>query len=178
MRCTLGLNENWELVVGYAARTLDPRTRASFEKHLKSCEACSETVAVQQAVWDALDEQAAVAVSSDFDQRLQARIAHQEQAWWERKFWDQGGLRSWQAAMPVAAACLVFGVAFWFYRPQHVELVTQGSPASTAQTVLRQTAPQPDPQLDKLEHALDDMDMLGKLSSATVPEKAGAQKRI
>jgi hypothetical protein len=56
MGCPLGLDESGELVVGYAARTLDARAEAAFERHLKSCGICGEAVAAQQAVWDALDE--------------------------------------------------------------------------------------------------------------------------
>lgn len=56
MRCPLGWEESGEFVVGYVARTLDPRAQAAFERHLKSCRACGEAVVAQQAVWDALDE--------------------------------------------------------------------------------------------------------------------------
>ena len=38
------------------AQSLDPRAQAAFERHLKSCGACGEVVAAQQAVWEALDE--------------------------------------------------------------------------------------------------------------------------
>jgi len=174
MRCTLGLDENWELVVGYAARTLDPRTRASFELHLKCCQACSETVAVQQAVWDALDESPALSVSRDFDGMLQSRIAHQEAGWRQRKFLDQ--IR--HAAVPVAAAGAVFGVALWLNHPQRMQVVVPAPPASAMEAAPQQSSPQQDPQLDKLEHALDDMDMLGKLSSGAEPERASATKPI
>jgi hypothetical protein len=168
MRCTLGLDENWELVVGYAARTLDPRTQASFEQHLESCQACSETVAVQQAVWDALDESPAVSVSPDFDRRLQSRIAHRRQVgWW---------LRSWHAAVPVAAACVVFGVSLWLNHPQRVEVAAPAlSQVQDSQEPLPQ---QPSSQIDNLEHALDDMDMLGQLSANIASEKAGKASPI
>jgi hypothetical protein len=174
MRCTLGLDENWELVVGYAARTLDPRTQASFEQHLKSCQACSKTVAVHQAVWDALDESQAVSVSPDFDRKLQARIAHQQVGWW---------LRSWYAAVPVAAACVVFGVSLWLNHPQRVEVAAPAlSQVQDSQQLLPQPSPQPPPQpppqVDKLEHALDDMDMLGQLSAGNVQGKAGSASPI
>ena len=56
MGCPLGLDESGELVVGYAARTLDASAQIAFERHLKSCGACAESAAAQQAVWDALDE--------------------------------------------------------------------------------------------------------------------------
>lgn len=60
MRCPLGLDEGGELVVGYTARTLEPGAQIAFERHLKSCGACAEAAAAQQAVWDALDEWDAV----------------------------------------------------------------------------------------------------------------------
>ena len=53
MGCPLGLHESGELAVGYTAQT---RAQAAFERHLKSCGACGEVVAAQQAVWEALDE--------------------------------------------------------------------------------------------------------------------------
>jgi Putative zinc-finger len=56
MRCPLGRDESGELVVGYAAGTLDARAQADFEHHLKFCEACAEAASAQHAVWDALDE--------------------------------------------------------------------------------------------------------------------------
>ncbi len=170
MRCTQGLDENWELVVGYAARTLDPGARASFERHLKSCEACSNTVAVQEAVWDALDEWPAEAVSRDFNDRLQSRIAQRGRSWWR---WTALEPRSWLPAMPVAAACALFGVAFWLNHPQRVEVVV------TPSEVSRQSVPRDlSPQIDQLEHALDDMDMLGQLGAGSAPKKAGSASRI
>ncbi len=56
MRCPLGLDESGELVVGYTARTLEPRAQIAFERHLESCGTCADAAAAQQAVWDALDE--------------------------------------------------------------------------------------------------------------------------
>jgi len=75
MRCPLGLDEGAELVVGYAARTLDACAQIAFEQHLKSCGACAEAAATQQALWQALDQWRMVDVSADFDRRLYSRIA-------------------------------------------------------------------------------------------------------
>ena len=56
MQCPLRLDESGELVVGYAAGTLDACAQIAFERHLKSCRPCAQAAAAQQAVWDALDE--------------------------------------------------------------------------------------------------------------------------
>ncbi|HTW66980.1 MAG TPA: zf-HC2 domain-containing protein [Bryobacteraceae bacterium] len=142
MRCPLGLEESRELVVGYAAGTLDPHTRVSFERHIESCGVCADEVAGQQVLWHALDEWRGVAVSPDFDRALQARIAR-----------DAGGAnwlrRSWHPALPVAVAGIVLGLGLWlnqraFENPDSV-------PAQSA-------------QMQKLESALNDMDLLGQLS--------------
>jgi anti-sigma-K factor RskA len=166
MRCPLGVDESGELAVGYAARSLDPRSQAAFERHLKYCVHCCDAVAAQQTVWDALDEWRAVAVSPDFDRNLHRRIAHRD-GWWRRL---------WRPAVPVAAASIVLcvglrlGVAFWLHQTRAAEVVG-ASP-------LQASPSQVSPQIDKLEHALDDMDMLGQVSAGIAPQKADAASPI
>jgi hypothetical protein len=89
MGCPLGLDESGELVVGYAARTLDPRSHAAFEHHLKSCGACGEAVAAQQALWQALDQWRMVDVSADFDRALCSRIEREGRIGWWRRAWHR-----------------------------------------------------------------------------------------
>jgi hypothetical protein len=137
MRCPLGVEESGELVVGYAARTLDPRARAAFERHIEACAVCAEALAGQQALWQALDQWREVGVSDDFDHALQWKIGRVNEASARRRFW-----------YPVVAAGIVLGVAFWMNPP--------------VRNVPRPT--QPPQQIEKLEHALDDMDLLGRLS--------------
>jgi len=140
MRCPLGLDERGELVVGYTARTLDVRARSAFEKHLKSCRACTEALAEQQSLWDALDGWRVSPVSVDFDGVLRSRIALEGRLWWP---WPARN-----AVVPVIAAGVVLSVVFWL------------NPRPATQVVTPSSAP---PQIEKLEHALDDMDMLGQL---------------
>jgi len=148
MRCPLGRDKSRELAVSYTARTLDSRARADFQRHLESCVACAEAVAAQQAVWNALDEWRDVAVSSDFDHTLRIRIAREEQA---ESGWRRSLLRSWRPAVPVVAAGILLSVAVWLNRPREVQ--TAPSPAHQVSV-----------QMEKLEHALDDMDLLGQLN--------------
>lgn len=139
MDCRLGTEECRELVVGYAAGTLNPRERVYFERHIASCGICAEAVAEQQALWLTLDEWRGVAVSPEFDRALHTRIgeAGRRGNWW---------LRSWRPA--VAAAAIVLGVGLWLN--QRVNVDRAAPPAQSA-------------QMEKLQHALDDMDQLGQL---------------
>jgi len=144
MRCPLEFDQSAELIVGYGARTLDPDAIAAFERHIHSCAACCQAAAVQKAVWaaldDALDECPALAVSADFDQRLFRRIqAAENRSWW-----------LWRALVP-ASACLALAAVLLLRQPDS--------------TRVRQ-APQPTPQIEQVEHALDDMDLLNQIGAA------------
>ncbi len=146
MQCPLGLQEGGELVVGYAARTLDSRAQVAFERHLKSCGVCAEAVAAQQALWQALDQWRSVDVSADFDRRLRSHIAR-DRNWWRR---------CRRPAMPVIAAGIVFAVAAWRSQPPAVDV--------TAPVAAQASAANASGEIEKLEHALDDIDLLSQLS--------------
>ena len=66
MKCPLEFDQSAELVIGYGAGTLDPDATAAFERHIGCCPACSEAVALQKAVWAALDEWREVARLAGF----------------------------------------------------------------------------------------------------------------
>jgi anti-sigma factor RsiW len=135
MGCPLEAEKSAELIIGYCARTLDPDSAAAFVRHLASCSDCSQAVALQNAVWTALDEWRPMPVSRDFDQMLFERIATAE----HRSRW------LWQGLVP-AAACAVLVVLLWRL------------PNSTpGQQVM------PGPRIDQVEHALDDMDLLNQI---------------
>ncbi|HTA69570.1 MAG TPA: zf-HC2 domain-containing protein [Bryobacteraceae bacterium] len=149
-------------IVAYVARTLDSGSEAAFERHLESCASCREMVAAQRAVWSALEALPAHPVSSNFDSRLYQRIAEEEQsAWWRRLF--QAGW-SWRPAMPVAAACAVLAVAF---------LVKNSGPS-----ILPQQQVQPQLQIEQVERALDDMDMLKQAGVEFALDKNTPQERM
>jgi hypothetical protein len=142
MRCPLEFGQSAELIVGYGARTLDPATEAAFERHMDSCAACRELTAAQKAVWAALDDAAwpALGISADFDRRLFRRIGQSD----NRRWW-------WRALVP-ATLCLALGAMFLFRQPDPVRAP--------------QAPPQPTLQIEQVEHALDDMDLLNQLGSA------------
>jgi hypothetical protein len=141
MECPLEFGQSAELIVGYGARTLDPETAAAFERHMDSCAACRDLTAAQKAVWAALDDaEPALHVSPDFDGRLFRRIEKAD----NRRWW-------WRALVP-AMACLALAA---------VVLLRQPDPARAPQAPTRPTL-----QIEQVEHALDDMDLLNQLGPA------------
>jgi negative regulator of sigma E activity len=118
--------------------------------------------AAQRAVWAALDELTPVPVSTNFDSKLYQRIAEEQRlAWWQRVLRADW---SWRPAMPVAAACVVLLVAF---------LVKNAGPS----IALQQPA-QPQLQIEQVERALDDMDMLKQAGVEFALEKNTPREQI
>lgn len=139
-----------ELWIGYVAGTLAPEVELDFRRHLDVCPACREIVEAQAAVWSALDSWNPVPVSPDFNAAVYRRLAADRQAsWWRRMFHARW---SWRPAMPIAAASAALIVALLLRSPS-----TQPPPAV-------QTAPAP--QIEQVERALEDMDMLKQLGVA------------
>jgi anti-sigma factor RsiW len=156
--CPIETGNNAGLLVDYCAGRLDSGAAAGFEEHLAACEACRERVAAQKAVWRALDGWEPEPVSPGFDAALRARIDSERRgAWWQ-------ALGSWiprlgfQPALTLALASMVI-LAVALMRPQR----TPAPAPEPGQTVEALDA-------DRLERALDDVDMLRQLSPAPGPE--------
>ncbi len=147
MGCSLDKSVAEELVIAYAARTLDPAAEADYERHLSLCASCRELADQQRTVWSALEEWRALPVSPDFDRKLAERIArHQESGSWRRLLagW------TWRPLVPVAAACAVLIFAFLLKDNDR-----DGAPAPETHSRV---------QIEQqVEHALDDMDMLKEI---------------
>ena len=154
MNCPMGSQENAELLLAYCARTLDPETTVTIERHLAVCPACREFQSQQRAVWDALDAWEAMPVSADFDRRLYQRIdAEAQSSWWSRIMrplrpaFAGGGLFS--RGVPLAATlCLLILAGVIAQRPSN--LVVPDDSGDVAESV----------QPADVERTLDDMDML------------------
>ncbi len=167
MECPNKKGNDIELIVAYAAGTLDSANETEFERHLESCASCRELAAAQRAVWSALDAFPPLPVSSNFDARLYQRIAEEQQSdWWRRGWWQRFSQAdwSWRPAMPVAAACAVLVVAF---------LVKNSGLSSTPQQ-----QSQPQLQIEQVERALDDMDMLKQAGVEFAIEKNTPREQI
>ncbi|MBZ5579210.1 MAG: hypothetical protein LAP40_21830 [Acidobacteriia bacterium] len=150
-------------LLAYSSGKPDAARAAEWEQHVESCSACREFVAGQQAVWQALEGWEAPPATDDFDQRLYRRMELERvrpQPWWAR-VWRPSGSRLVRRGLPIAAAAGVLIVA---------GLMLERPPATRA--------PQPrSPQVDVLqpeqvEHAFDDMQMLGDFTRATRSDAA------
>jgi len=159
--CSLEDGVAEELIVGYAARSLDPEAELGFERHLKSCSRCQRLAAQQGAVWSALDAWRPPAVSPDFDRTLALRIAASRRissriyafAKW-----------IWRPALPVAAISAVLA-GFFLLKDQH-----------TARQVLET---QPSAQIEQqVEHALDDMDILKQIGLDVSAQRSDSARKI
>jgi Putative zinc-finger len=160
MNCPPKTGEGAEVFIAYTARTLPAETEEALQQHLKECADCRRTAQAQCAVWSALDAWSPAAVSSNFDEKLYARIAAEAQKpWWRRVLsgnLDRGLSMdwSWKPAMPVAAACAALLAAFVLQSPV---------PEHQAQVGV-----QPKVDIEQVERALDDIDMLKQLGLAAV----------
>jgi hypothetical protein len=151
-----------ELIIGYGARTLDPEQQRELERHLKICGRCRELAEAQRAVWSALEAWPTAVVSENFDERLYRRIALERQ---------NSGWRSWfptswsmRPAVPVGVACAALVAAFLLKDP--------------ALRSMPEASIQPKPAIEKVEQALDDMEMLTQLGVESAAEKAAASEKI
>jgi len=152
MECPLKSGDGGELIVGYRAQTLDPRIAAAFERHLKDCTSCRQLSAAQQAVWLALDAWEPRPISSDFDRKLLERIAVEERLrWWQRL---RLAPRSWHPAISVTVACAALLAAFLLRAPMNVSTPVPAQPKF---------------QIEQVEHALDDMDLLKQIGVEAAP---------
>jgi anti-sigma factor RsiW len=129
-----------------------------LEQHLKTCPACRDFVAQQQAVWAALDEWEAAAISAEFDRQLYRRIETQL-SWWERRLRPLRPLLVRHALPVAAAACLLVTVWIVLERPRAVTPASQNTHLEISQ-----------PEL--VVQALDDMEMLDNLDRAVRADAA------
>jgi anti-sigma factor RsiW len=142
MECPIEDGSGEELMVAYCARTLDPEREARLERHLGSCAKCRDLARAQRELWSMLDAWPKVTVPASFDDRLFQRITREESRapWrdWLSTNW------SWRPAVPVGVACAALVAAFLLKTP-----AVRPEP--------------PKPQIEQVEHALDDMEMLSQL---------------
>jgi anti-sigma factor RsiW len=150
MECPANEREKAAVLMDYFARKLDPNSSLAMERHLEHCAACQEWMRRQQMVWSALDGWEAAAVSPDFDRQLYQRIAREERP----PFWS--GL--FRPAFSLALASLVL-LAALLIRPLPPQAA--GPPQQAHVESL---------DVDRLEKALDDVEMLRQLNLAPSTE--------
>jgi anti-sigma factor RsiW len=162
MGCPIEDGSGDELIVAYGARRLAPQQQIELERHLNTCSRCRQMAEAQRTVWSALDSWSPSVVSPAFDATLFRRIATEDRAeWWRRLLpanWP------WRPTVPVSAACAALIAAFLLKSPVlHLQPQSESPPKF---------------QIEQVEHALDDMDMLKQLSGESSSDKAHSPEKI
>lgn len=94
-----------EMIDAFLDDQLDDKARAGFERHMSTCDACRENVALQQALIQSLDTMPMAALPEGFNEELQAKLktakpqVKQALKWYQKL--NKRGLAS------LAVACLV-----------------------------------------------------------------------
>lgn len=140
----------------YAAGELDLETAGALERHLADCEVCRSMVAEQAAVWKALDDWKAPAVSADFDRRLYNRIDREAPvSWWDRLTLPFRPLPLRRALPLTAAACLLLAASLLLQHP------VKTAPAMQRGETVR---------AEQVERNLDDLELLRQFGAANSAE--------
>lgn len=163
MNCPLETPETAELLLAYCSRKLDAESAALLEKHLEWCPSCRSFAEGQRAVWSALDSWDAAPVSADFDARLYRRIEN-EVTWRERLVRALRPLTAYHGIPAAAAACLVLMAGLL--------LEHSGKPAAPP---VQPDAAAVELQPEKVEQALDVMDVLSEFNRKSRAETAGSK---
>ena len=155
MLCPIKVGNEAELLVAYTTCAMTPAEQEAFERHMDECAGCRELAGAQKSMWGALDLWKLPDVPADFDARLRTRIAAQDRLpWWRRLEF------SWKPAIPVGVACAALLAAFLMHSPAMHNSAPVAPPAAV---VSQQDAQKVD--VDQVERALDDMDMLNQLDA-------------
>jgi anti-sigma factor RsiW len=138
---------NAEILLSYCARTLDSDTQVILERHMATCPACRQFAAEQQAIWEALASWQPEPVSTNFDERLYARIESEAGAPWWRRLIPSGMHLSWRPTLSIAAACVTLVAVFLFRAPDR--------PAGYPPAVRTEMV-----DVEQAERTAEDLDML------------------
>ena len=168
MRCPLETGKAPEVLLEYPAGTLEPAVQAALEQHVAVCFDCQEAIEGQIAVWNALDAWEPAPVTLDFNRRLWQRIDQAEaQSWFDLSRFHLNWLNmSWKPALPVVAALLLVLGVVMFQHP-HERLPIQSVAAVDGVTLT---------EVDQVEAALDDLQLLQQLDSVTMPDSDAASR--
>ena len=152
MNCPTKTNEDAEILLDYCAQMLSAEQTAEFEVHLKQCADCTRLVAAQKEVWDSLDAWTPQPVSNNFDARLYARIAQEQNrpawlGWLRRIFQPPVPYPLWKSAVPLVAACAVLAAGLAVRVPDAKDAVQHQLRAEKV-------------DIEQVEQTLEDFDIL------------------
>ena len=178
MMCPMQSPENAEVLLDYCARTLPADTLARLDAHVAICSFCRQELSAQQQLWSALDEFDAgeLRISADFDRRLYARIdSEQQDNFWVRgwrSIFVSGQPGAWRPAFSTALAGVAVMALLLVRMPNPFAAV----PVPVAVSVVSgeavpeaavKTATVDSKDVERLDRALEDIEMLHVLGSTT-----------
>lgn len=180
--CPMQSRETAEVLLDYCARTLPADTVARLEAHVAICPACQTELAAQKQVWSALDEfdVSELSISADFDRRLYARIeAEQQDSFWVRgwrSIFASGRPGAWRPAFSMALAGVTAAALLMVNLPSGSETanpVAITTPAVEVAPAVK-TATVDNLDVERLDSALEDLEMLHVLGSKPAPGKVNS----
>ena len=154
-----------EVFISYAAGELSAEALAELEEHFAVCPECRATGNAQRAVWCALDDWHPASISTDFDANVFARIEEADRKPWYKRLPDlQFAIPRYamRHLMPVGAACAALIAAFLLRGPL---------PEATRGPANERTV-----NIEQVERALDDIDMLKQLGIAPAARNQSARQ--
>jgi anti-sigma factor RsiW len=183
MDCIKNNKQSAEILMDYCAGTADPALAAEIDAHAKTCAECRSLLEAQSAVWEMLDAWTPVEVSRDFDSRLYARIAGEQagpawRRWWSRLTAPATPHAWWKPMVSLAVAGAIVSMALLVRMPEQNGMVAQKSTtAVTEQAKARPTEAGAAEEIDlqQVEQALDDLDIVSPLSQAPVNQAPAGQ---
>ena len=187
MMCPMQSQENAEVLLDYCARTLPADTLARLDAHVAICSSCRQELSAQQQLWSALDEFDAseLRISADFDRRLYARIdAERQDSLWVRgwrSIFASGQPGAWRPSFSMALAGVAVMALLLVRMPNPFAIeTTPVAKSSVAVSVTEETMPQAagseaavktatvdSKDVERLDSALEDLEMLHVLGSTT-----------
>jgi anti-sigma factor RsiW len=153
MDCVKRTKSGAETLLDYCSGALEPARTAELERHIENCPECFRAVEAQRELWETLDRWKAPVVSADFNARLYARIAREN----ETPAWRRWMRRLTQPAVPyalwkpaaLAAACAALAVGFLVSTPPVMHAPVPASQMETEHVDIEQVA-----------NALEELDLL------------------
>jgi hypothetical protein len=146
-------------LLAFSENKLEGPRAARLHEHLQTCLVCRTVVEQQRAVWEALDAWEAPAITGDFDRRLYG--AMQERAGQWNRWLEPLRLLLVRQGLPIAAAaCLIVVAGVVSLHPPDPAI----SPSTSAARVENL-------QPEQVEHALDDVQMLGDFTRVAHPDR-------
>lgn len=147
MECPIRARDKKDLLLDYCSHSLDAKAADEVEAHLAACPQCKAWTDAHMRTWSLLDDWQAAPVSPDFERKLRERIslAGEQVPWW-KAVWQSFAARGLKPALAGALVVVLLLAGLLFVRPHH-------APA------------QPTIDADRLEKALDDVDLLRQVDT-------------